>query len=112
MVTVVGAQSEAWVPAWPLFTTAAATLLVAAAAVVAVAAAVAVAAVMVAAAAEIAPTEDTALTTVAVAFSVAGVLAVEVWVVATPRQLFSWLWQSDTAKEAEDKDAELEQRLN
>jgi hypothetical protein len=51
-------------------------------------------------AAETAATEDLAWTTVAVAFRVEGVLAVEVWVVATPRQLFSWLLQSDTAKVA------------
>lgn len=60
----------------------------------------AVAAVVVTAAVETAPTEDLAWTTVAVAFRVAGVLAVELWVVATPRQLFSWLLQSDTAKVA------------
>jgi hypothetical protein len=104
MVTVVGAQSDAWAPAWPLFTTAAATWLVAAAAVVVAG--------VVTAAAETAPTEDIAWATVAVAFSVAGVLAVEVWVVATPRHVFSWFWQSDTAKVASGKVAELEQRLN
>jgi hypothetical protein len=57
----------------------------------------------VAAAAVVTAAEETALmgeTMVAVAVSVAGVLAVEVWVVATPRQLFSWLWQSETAKVA------------
>ena len=84
MVTVVGAQLPASVLAWTLST-----------AVVAV-----VAAAVVTAAAETAATEDLAWTMVAVAFSVAGVLAVEVWVVATPRQLFSWLLQSDTAKVA------------
>lgn len=44
--------------------------------------------------------EFLAWTTVAVALTVVGAVGVEVWVDATPIQLFSWFLQSETAKEA------------
>jgi hypothetical protein len=53
-----------------------------------------------------------ALATVAVAVNLAGALAVALAVVATPRHLFSWVWQSETAKVAPGLPAAAEHLAN
>lgn len=53
-----------------------------------------------------------ALATVAVAVNLAGALAVTLAVVATPRHVFSWAWQSETAKVAPALPAAAEHLVN